>query len=187
MPRLIHLNGPSGVGKSTVARMYADRHPGVLDLDADQIVSLIGGWQDDFWQALHAGRALAISMAETHLRDGHDVVMPQLVTRRSEVEGFEAAAARAGAEYREIALTIGKQRMVRRFTGRTPSTIDEIIAQAGGPVLLERIHDHLTAYLDTRPNCVQVPTDECDADETYDAIVAALCANSRRSGRETCR
>ena len=72
-------------------------------------------------------------MAETHLRAGHDVVMPQLATRRSEIEGFEAAAARAGAEYREIALTIGKQRMVRRFTGRTPSTIDEIIARAGSP------------------------------------------------------
>jgi anion-transporting ArsA/GET3 family ATPase len=40
MPRLIHLNGPSGVGKSTVARMYADRHPGVLNLDTDQTVSL---------------------------------------------------------------------------------------------------------------------------------------------------
>jgi predicted kinase len=180
MPRLIHLNGPSGVGKSTVARMYADRHPGVLDLDTDQIVSLIGGWQDAFWKALHAGRALAISMAETHLRTGHDVVMPQLATQWSEVEGFEAAAARAGAEYREIVLTIGKQQMVERCTSRPPNIIDEIITRGGGPVLLAKIHDDLTAYLATRPNCVQVATDERDAAETYVAVVATLTANSLR-------
>ena len=52
--------------------------------------------------------------------------------------------------------------------------IDEIVARGGGPVLLARIHDHLTAYLDTRPECVVVPTDGCDADQTYDAVVAAL-------------
>jgi predicted kinase len=180
MPRLIHLNGPSGVGKSTIARRYADRHPGVLDLDTDQIVCLIGGWQDDFWQALHAGRALAISMAETHLRTGHDVVLPQLATRWSEVEGFEAAAARAGAEYREIVLTIGKQRMVERCSGRTPTAIDKILADGGGPVLLAKIHDDLTAYLDTRPDCLLVDTEERDADATYAAVTAALAANSPR-------
>jgi predicted kinase len=174
MPRLIHLNGPSCVGKSTVARMYADRHPGVLDLDTDQVVRLIGGWQDDFPAALAAGRALAISMAQTHLCTGHDVVMPQLATRWAEVEGFEAAAARADAEYREIVLTIGKQRMVERFTGRAPGIIDAIIARNGGPGLLARIHDHLTAYLDTRPDCVLVPTDGRDANQTYDAVLAAL-------------
>lgn len=174
MPRLIHLNGPSGVGKSTVARMYADRHPGVLDLDIDQIVGLIGGWQDDFWRALGAGRALAISMAETHLRTGHDVVMPQLATRWTEVEGFERAADRAGAEYHEIVLTIDRQQMAERLTGRLPSVVDAIIAREGGPVLLARIHDHLTSYLDTRPDCVLVPTDGRDANQTYDAVLAAL-------------
>ena len=42
-------------------------------------------------------------MAETHLRTGHDVVMPQLATRVEEIEGFQATAERAGAEYHEIA------------------------------------------------------------------------------------
>jgi hypothetical protein len=117
MPRLIHLNGPSGVGKSTVARMYADRHPGVLDLDADQIVSLIGGWQDDFWQALHAGRALAISMAETHLRGGHDVVMPQLVTRRSDGGVPTSSWNRAENALRDIAAACASSATVRRCCG----------------------------------------------------------------------
>lgn len=160
--------------------MYADRHPGVLNLDTDQVVSLIGGWQDNFWQTLKAGRLLAISMAETHLRTGHDVVMPQLATKWEEVEGFETAAGRVGAEYREIVLMVGKQQMVERYTGRAASAdlarrhMDEIVARSGGPELLARIHDHLTAYLDTRPDCVVVQTDGRDASQTYDAVTAAL-------------
>lgn len=35
MPRLIHLNGPSRVGKTTLARRYVDEHPGALVLDLD--------------------------------------------------------------------------------------------------------------------------------------------------------
>lgn len=87
----------------------------VLKLDTDQVVSLIGGWQDNFWEALKAGQLLAISMAETHLRARHDVVVPQLATKVEEVQGFQAAADRAGAEYREIVLMASKQQMIDRF------------------------------------------------------------------------
>jgi hypothetical protein len=48
MPRLIHLNGPSRVGKSTLARRYVDEHPGTLALDLDVLAGLIGGWREDF-------------------------------------------------------------------------------------------------------------------------------------------
>jgi hypothetical protein len=54
-------------------------------------------------------------MADTHLRAGHDVVMPQLATRTEEVEGFEAAAARAGARYREIVLMADKQQTLSQL------------------------------------------------------------------------
>ncbi|MDT7725710.1 MAG: hypothetical protein QOI21_2286 [Actinomycetota bacterium] len=181
MPQLIHLNGPSGVGKSTVAQLYADRHPGVLNLDTDQVVSLIGGWQDNFWQTLKAARLLAISMVETHLRTGHDVVMPQLVTSAEEVVRFEAAARDCGARYREIVLMAGKQQVVDRFAGRAASGdparhryIDEIITRGGGPVLLERIHDHLTEFLRERPACAIVHTDGRDPRQTCDAVTATL-------------
>jgi adenylate kinase family enzyme len=48
VPRLIHLNGPPGIGKSTLARLYVGDHPGVLNLDIDLVRTLIGGWQDRF-------------------------------------------------------------------------------------------------------------------------------------------
>lgn len=51
MPRVIHLNGPPGIGKSTIAQLYVDEHPGTLNLDIDRVQCLIGGWRDDFWRA----------------------------------------------------------------------------------------------------------------------------------------
>lgn len=48
---LLHLNGPPGIGKSTIARRYADEHPGVLNCDIDFLRTLIGGWSVDFLRA----------------------------------------------------------------------------------------------------------------------------------------
>ncbi|GAA3990824.1 hypothetical protein GCM10022247_07070 [Allokutzneria multivorans] len=185
MPQLIHVNGPSGAGKSTFARAYADRHPGVLNLDIDQVASLVGGWREDFWRAFEAGRSLAVAMAETHLRTGHDVVMPQLVTGPHEIVEFEAAAGRAGAEYREVVLAVDKELMKQRFACRAGENaseldrrVDEVVTRGGGPVLLERIHDQLSAYVGTRPECTVVRTDDLRPDETYDAVVALLAQRS---------
>lgn len=60
MPRLIHLNGLPGVGKSTLAERYVDEHPGVLNLDIDRIRQLIGG---DVGEIAEPARALALVMA----------------------------------------------------------------------------------------------------------------------------
>jgi hypothetical protein len=60
-------------------------------------------------------------MVETHLRTGHDVVMPQLVTAPDEIEGFETAVHRSGAEYREVVLLAEKQQALDRFACRAAS------------------------------------------------------------------
>lgn len=87
--RLVHLNGPPGIGKSTVSALYAARHPGVLNLDVDALHRLVGGWQDEdnhTWQVVWP---LARAMAATHLDGGHDVVLPQYLGRLDEITGFE--------------------------------------------------------------------------------------------------
>jgi predicted kinase len=145
--RLIHLNGPPGIGKSTIAKVYADRHPGALNLDIDQVVALIGGWQDMFWEAFEAGRLLAAGMARTHLIGGHDVVMPQLVANQREMTDFEAAVTDAGAEYCHVVLMADVESALARFNSRTGSGTDEhdivinkVVEENGGPILLRKIY-----------------------------------------------
>jgi predicted kinase len=173
VPHLIHLNGPAAVGKSTVARLYADRHPGVLNLDVDQVVNLIGGWRENLHDSLAAGRKLAISMAETYLRLGRDVIMPQLVTVLAEAERFQAAAVRADAEYHEIVLLAGKDHILNRSAGRS-HPIDDLFPHDESQKLLLKIHDDLVAYADRRPDSLVVHTDELDPTQTHDAVTRSL-------------
>ena len=78
LPRLIHLNGPPGIGKSTIARRYAADHPGVLVLDVDRLRSFVGGV--GFLEAGEIVRPLAVALMTTHLAGGRDVVYPQLAS-----------------------------------------------------------------------------------------------------------
>jgi hypothetical protein len=73
-------HGLPGIGKSTIASVFADHHPGVLNLDIDRVAAMIGGWGGSFSDSFEAGRLLAAAMARVHLASGHDVIMPQMMT-----------------------------------------------------------------------------------------------------------
>jgi predicted kinase len=178
MSRLIHLNGPSRVGKSTLARRYVAEHPGVLNLDVDVLVGLIGGWENDFESALGTARELGTVMAIAHLRNGHDVVLPQLITSYDASPWADELAARAGAEYIEFALLAGRDDHRRRLRAKRPE--HEVDAWVQGALegtdgaLLEKIVDDLDAYLADRPETIRIDTGAQTPEETYAVIVGAL-------------
>jgi predicted kinase len=178
VPRLIHLNGPSRVGKSTLARRYATEHPGVLSLDVDVLVGLIGGWQSDFESASAMARQLGMTMAIAHLRNGHDVVLAQLVTSYNVSPWGDELAARAGAEYIEIALLADSEEHRRRLTEKRPmhavdAWVQVALTHSGGE-LIEKIREDLDAYLAARPATIRVDTGAQTVEETYAVIVGIL-------------
>lgn len=81
MARLIHLNGPPAIGKSTLAARYADEHPGTLNLDIDRLLPLVGGWTEPANDTHLLLRPAARAMARAQLAGGHDVVLPQYLAR----------------------------------------------------------------------------------------------------------
>jgi predicted kinase len=155
VPILVHLNGPPGVGKSTVARLLAAETPWALALDVDTVVPMITGWREDFWVTLPVARGLAAAMAREHLAAGHDVVLPQLVTSQQERAPYRAAADASGADYAEVVLLADLDATVERFAARASGPegsierhLGEIVAEHGGVRLLAKIREDLMHYLE---------------------------------------
>ena len=177
MARFIHLNGSSGAGKSTVARLYAARHPGVLNLDIDEVMSLISGWEDDVSAAFDSARLMAVAMAGSYLSGGSgDVVLPQLVTNAREFAYFPAAVAAAGASYCHVMLAADPGTALARLRSRAASGTDrdrllgEHIEQIGAQAMVERIAGQFAGFLPT----VRVDATIDAAALTPDQVCAAL-------------
>lgn len=179
MTTLIHLNGPPGIGKSTLAALWAARHPGTLDLDIDQLHPLIGGWQDPAQDTHALARPLGKAMAAAHLDAGQDVVMPQNITRLSEVEAFEAIARERGADFREVVLLDDRAAALARFDDRTDDSEwnrhnRATVAALGGPAFLGEMYDRLLEVLAQRPGAVVVRSTAGAVEETYAGLEVAL-------------
>jgi predicted kinase len=181
MSRLIHLNGPPGIGKSTLARRYIEEHPGVLNCDVDVLRTLIGGWERDWAHVGGLVRPAALAMIEAYLRTEHDVVFPQMLVDPAELARFEGAAARAGAVFVERFLTDTEESAVARFHRRGAGDADPwhdrvraVVAAEGGDPVLVGYHAGLERLRSARPDAVVVESREGELDETYRALVATL-------------
>jgi predicted ABC-type ATPase len=180
--RLIHLNGPPGIGKSTIAATFADRHPGVLNLDIDRVAAMIGGWGDSFSDSFEAGRLLAAAMVRVHLAHGHDVIMPQMMTHvnAGELADFEAAAAAAKAEYCQILLTANVEPSVDRCMERAKAgdprqdVVSKVIDERGGRDFLRKLHAQVTQFAADRQPLAVIDCERLTVEQTCQAVEAAL-------------
>jgi predicted kinase len=174
MGRLILLNGPPAIGKSTLAQRYVDEHPLALNLDLDSVRRMLGAWQGHPVDAGLLARAMSLEMARAHLSSGHDVVVPQYLGRPQFLDQLEQVASDAGADFTEFVLMDGRDNAVRRFTERSAAaaTVSHVEAGAlmdtlGGQPALEAMYDRLLLVLSHRPRAQVIQSREGGADETY--------------------
>jgi hypothetical protein len=178
MPRLIHLNGPPAIGKSTLARRYVAEHPGTLNCDIDRLRTMIGGWESDFLGVGERIRTSALAMIRAYLETDADVVVPQLVVRPGELARFRETAGAAGASYLCVLLTLDPTDVVRRFAARDHTTdpllsqLHQVVATRGGDDLLRRSCRELDDLAVADPSLLRVAS--TDPDSTYAALLAAL-------------
>jgi predicted kinase len=179
--RLIVLNGPPAVGKSTVARRYVDDHPLALHLDIDSIRRLIGRWRDNPTRAGLLARAMTLTLAREHLSNGYDVVLPQFLGNPLFLEQAETVARDIGADFFEFVLMDGRDDVVRRFNERTAAATDPVhvdagwlVGQLGGDDTLFAMYDRLLLLLSARPDARVVQCPKGAVDEVYRQLQAHL-------------
>ncbi len=179
MPLVLHLNGAPGVGKSTLARLWADRHPGTLLLDIDALRTWVSGWRDDFAATGAAVRPVALAMLAAYVGQGRDVVVPQLIASESELTRFEGAARDAGGRFVEVILDADDADDAEvRFAARERDqpwleAVHQMVEQAPADHLRDYA-ERLAALAEARPDAVRLPTTTGEVEAAYAALVAAV-------------
>lgn len=181
MAVLVFVNGPPASGKSTIAARLVASRPLALALDIDVFRGLLGSWLDDPAAAGHAARALALSMARTHLHAGHDVVVPQFLGRTEFIVELESVAAQTGSRFVEICLVTDRQTAIEAFHARR--TAPETSAHVDAAALVDRsngddpvgdMYDRYVELLDRRPHAHRVAVVREDVDGAVAAVESIL-------------
>ena len=178
-PRLVLLNGPPGIGKTTLARRYVQDRPLALALDIDTLRRALGRWETDQESAGLLARELALAMIRTHLATGHDVVVPQYVARTDFLDALAAAAEAGGGRFAEVYLTDTRAAVLERFDARADDESAavhhaEAVRNVGGRAGLAAMVDRIEAVRSRRAAAVTVTTTAGGIEESYRALVAAL-------------
>jgi len=108
-PKLIILNGPLGIGKTTLAKRYGEEHQLTLVLDIDDIRSMLSHWRERKNDSGPLSMQIALAMARTNLSAGHDVIVPQILQTVKLAESLEQLAQDCKAEYYEVLLVTSKE------------------------------------------------------------------------------
>ncbi len=185
MAALVLLNGPPASGKSTLAVRLVETRPLALNLDIDVIRGLLGAWIDLPVDAGLAARALAISMARTHLGAGLDVVVPQFLAQVGFIEELERLAVDCGVRFAEVALMLDRRTAVEAFNERskTPQTQSHVdaralVERAGSEDAIGAMYDAFTQMLHLRPNALRVQVEVGDIDGTLARIERVLLTDA---------
>jgi deoxyadenosine/deoxycytidine kinase len=174
-PKLIHINGALGAGKTTIAKMYIADHPLALLASIDDIITYLGGWLTHEEEARDLAFSLVKTMIRTHLATGHDVVVPHLLLDAEDSVVMEEIANECNATYSEFALITDKEEIIQRMYARGTW------GEPGSPALtkddlpiIEEKYDTFMQVLPERPRMIHITSVKGNIEGTYRQLLDIL-------------
>lgn len=163
--KLILINGPTGIGKSTIAGQIHQTLPLSFLLDIDAQRRYISGYKEHRDESLDLVLKLSYAVIETALQNGRDVVIDKVLTDTEVSERFLELGRKYSAVVYEFVLNADKETLIARANER--GFID------GSMLIPEKVPefwDRIQSYLVERPEAIVIDTKSMSADDTFEYV-----------------
>ena len=163
--KLILINGPTGVGKSTIAQKIHQGLPLSFLLDIDAQRRYISGYREHRGESLDLVIKLSLAMVENYLQSKHDVVIDKVLTDVEVAERFLELGRKYNATVFEFVLNVDKETLMARAEERG--------YKEGGMLTPEKVPEfweRIQNYIKEKPQAIIVNTKNLNIEETFEYI-----------------
>jgi predicted kinase len=150
--RLIIINGPWGVGKSTTAALLHHELPSSFHLELDALRRSISGYELDRQKSFYFSLTLALSIIDQCFKDGRDVIIDKMFFDSTVIDQLIAVSNKYNATVHEFILWCDNRTLLERGATRGYSSGVFSIDKA------QRSWELISKLIPTRPQATVLDT-----------------------------
>lgn len=166
--RLIIINGPWGVGKSTTAALLHHELPGSFHLELDVLRRCISGYEQDRQKSFYFSLTIALGIMETCFADGRDVIIDKMFFDGEVIDQLIVVAAKFEASVHEFILWCDNRTLLERGATRGYSSGVFSIDKA------QRSWELISKLIPLRPQATLLDTNHLTPADAAEAIMVYL-------------
>lgn len=167
--KLIIINGPTGIGKSTISKMVHNDLALSFLLAMDEQRRYISKYREYRVESRDLVRNIALAIIDTYLQTGHDVIIDAVITDSILMDKIMDIGAKNNATILEFILTSDKDTLITRAENRG--------YREGGLLTPEKVIEfwkNIQTFTKERTDAIVIDTTNLQIEDTYKYIHSIL-------------
>ncbi|MEK7072992.1 MAG: AAA family ATPase [Patescibacteria group bacterium] len=166
---LVIINGPCGIGKSTVASALHQTMPLSFLVDIDAIRRLISGYREHAEESGQSSFLVVLAMIDAYIQTGHDVIVEKMLFDETRLDRMIALATQRNAHVTEVMLWASKDFVLKRAADRGYRE-DGLLT----PEKCERFWNEMNELKAKRPHATIIDVENLSPEEVVERIRTAV-------------